>query len=589
MKLNNQALVDWLSDSTALFEPDCVVWVDGSAEQYQTVCDLLVQQGRFIQVDSSYYPNSYWCHSELSDVARVEDRTFICTSSIEQVGPTNNWMSAELAKEKLHSLMSGCMRGRTMYVVPYMMGPAGSAYSKIGFELTDSAYVVANMYIMARVGDLALRHLGDSSDFIRGWHSYGTLSALDRYVCHFPESKEIISFNSDYGGNALQGKKCFALRLASVMGQQEGWLAEHMLIMGITNPDGERIFIAAAFPSACGKTNLAMLVPPKDYQAAGWKVETVGDDIAWIHIGKDGKFYAINPERGFFGVAPGTSNKTNPSMISALAQGNSIFTNTAFDPVTKLPWWEGSDREASDSLHDWQGQPWKSGDNKTAAHANSRFTTPASQCPSISDLWESPEGVPISAIIFGGRRSEGVPLVLEARDWTHAVYLGSVMSSEKTAAAIGSVGEVRIDPMAMLPFCGYHMAEYFSHWLSFNNSAQKCPKVFQVNWFRKNSDGKYLWPGFGDNLRVLEWVFKRVTNKVDSDTSLLGQVPFFGDINLRSLNVTEADWTELFAVDREFWKQELLRQKEFYFKLGAKLPQQLQDILEEQIRLVCEC
>ena len=580
--LANKHLRDWITTAVALFEPEEVVQITGSSEQYQEICKLLEREGRFIACNSEVYPNSFWTHSDAGDVARVEERTFICSEKKQDAGPTNNWMCPKEAKEKLSKLMQGCMRGRKMYVIAYLMGPAQSEFARVGIQLTDSPYVVANMFIMARVGEVALAHLGDSADFVKGWHSIGTLDNDAKYVCHFPETREIISFNSDYGGNALQGKKCFALRIASVIGRDQGWLAEHMLIMGITNPQGERIFVAAAFPSACGKTNLAMLVPPASYLKQGWKVETIGDDIAWIHPGRDGQLYAINPENGFFGVAPGTSKATNPNMIEALKKGNSIFTNTAFDLKNKVPWWEGCDSEPSEQMIDWLGQSWSKSSGQKGAHPNSRFTTPAAQCPSISELWESPEGVPISAIIFGGRRAAGVPLVVEAFDWAHGVYLGSVMSSEKTAAATGGLGNVRIDPMAMLPFCGYHMADYFAHWLSFSNKAQQLPKIFQVNWFRKNSAGQFIWPGFGENIRVLEWVFKRVKGQLSSEKKPYGLVPSSGELNLEGLEVSAAAWQELFAYDVAFWKEELSRQSEFYKLLGERVPKELSECLSRQ-------
>jgi phosphoenolpyruvate carboxykinase (GTP) len=580
--LANKHLQSWVEASVSLFEPAEIVQITGSSQQYAEICGLLESEGRFVACDPEVYPNSFWAHSEASDVARVEERTFICSEHKEDAGPTNNWMSPQEAKQQLSHLMQGCMRGRRMYIIPYLMGAASSELARVGVQLTDSAYVVANMFIMARVGEVALQHLGDSESFVKGWHSVGTLDVNAKYVCHFPETREIISFNSDYGGNALQGKKCFALRIASAIGRDQGWLAEHMLIMGITNPQGERIFVAAAFPSACGKTNLAMLVPPASYLEQGWKVETIGDDIAWIHPGADGRFYAINPENGFFGVAPGTSKDTNPNMIEALKQGNSIFTNTAFDLKTKLPWWEGCDYEPGESMIDWQGQPWNRASGQKGAHPNSRFTTPAVQCPSISELWESPEGVPLSAIIFGGRRAAGVPLVVESFDWAHGVYLGSVMSSEKTAAATGGLGNVRIDPMAMLPFCGYHMADYFRHWLSFSARASQHPKIFQVNWFRKNSAGQFIWPGFGENIRVLEWIFKRVKGQLATEQRPYGLVPRVGDLNLEGIEVNQAAWQELFAYDSAFWKEELARQSEFYKLLGERVPEELQECLSRQ-------
>ena len=520
------------------------------------------------------YPNSFWSLSDPSDVARVEDRTFICSLDEADSGPTNHWRDPSEMKSYLKKIMTGCMKGRTMYVVPYMMGPVGSPYSKVGFELTDSLYVVANMRIMARIGSVALEALGaTSSDFVKGVHSVGTLDPKERYIAHFPETREIVSFNSGYGGNALQGKKCFALRIASVQARDEGWLAEHMLILGITNPAGQKKYFAAAFPSACGKTNLAMLIPPQSYLDAGWKIETVGDDIAWLNFGPDGRLYAINPEAGFFGVAPGTSKTTNPNAIAALKGGNVIFTNTALDVTANTPWWEGLSDEQPAKAIDWLGNDWTPETETRAAHPNSRFTVPAKQCPCISSEWEAPHGVPIDAIIFGGRRKKAAPLVYQARSWQHGTFIGLTMASEMTAAAAGKIGQIRRDPMAMRPFIGYHVGDYAQHWLSIGQRAgAKLPEVFHVNWFRQNEDGKFMWPGFGDNIRVLEWMCKRLDGSVDAVESPLGFQPRATDINFDGLGIDSAMAESLLAVDATDWQEDLQSQAEFFEQIGEKLP-----------------
>lgn len=586
MACSNPHVVAWIGEVADRLQPSEVVWINGSQEEYEHICSMLVEQGIFTPLNPELYPNSFWAVSDPSDVARVEERTFIC--SVDNPGPTNNWAKPQEMYQKLHGLMAGCMQGRTMYVIPYLMGPDGSPYSRVGFELTDSPYVVANMRIMARIGDIALKNLADdATDFVRGVHSKGTLNPDARYVCHFPEDNTIISFNSDYGGNALQGKKCFALRIASAKARKEGWLAEHMLILGITSPQGEKTFVCAAFPSACGKTNLAMLIPPEGYQKKGWKVETVGDDIAWLNFGSDGRLYAINPENGFFGVAPGTSEKTNWNALATVQKGNSIFTNTALNKQNMTPWWEGLSKEVPENLIDWYGKPYDRAAGEPAAHANSRFTTPASQCPCISPEWESPHGVPISAIIFGGRRARVAPLVYEARNWQHGTYMGVTMASEKTAAAAGKVGELRRDPMAMKPFIGYHAAKYFQHWLDMGKKGgEKLPKIFHVNWFRTDDQGKFLWPGFGDNMRVLEWIINRARGRGQAVETPVGFEPRLADLNLEGLSISEQQVSELLEVDLNDWQQEVLSQKSYLESYGERLPAELWEehrILAEKV------
>lgn len=575
MQCKNPHVQKWVEETAARLNPEKIVWITGSEAESQALCAQLVADGTFTPLNPKKFPNSYWAVSDPSDVARVEDRTFICTRLQDDAGPTNNWAEPKEMFRKLNSLMEHCMKGRTMYVVPYLMGPDGSKYSRVGFELTDSPYVVANMRIMARIGDVAMRNLGDSSaDFVRGIHSIGDLDPEHRYICHFPEHNIIVSFNSNYGGNALQGKKCFALRIASTLARREGWLAEHMLILGITNPQGEKRYVCAAFPSACGKTNLAMLIPPEGYQKAGWKAETVGDDIAWLNFGPDGQLYAINPEAGFFGVAPGTSYKTNPNAMETI-KANTIFTNTALDLDEMVPWWEGLG-EPPKHLRDWMNREWSPALKAKAAHPNSRFTAPARQCPCIDSNWESPQGVPISAIIFGGRRAKTTPLVYEARDWRHGTFIGATMASETTAAASGKVGELRRDPMAMLPFIGYHAGDYFAHWLEMGERpGVKMPKVFHVNWFRTNPDGKFLWPGFGDNMRVLEWILGRVSGKAGATETALGFQPRTEDLNVQGLSIDKDVLAELLAVRSEDWKDEIESQEAFFKKIGNKLPKEI--------------
>lgn len=580
MSSQNQHVNKWVDEVAKRLKPDRVVWINGSDQEYKDICELLIAQGKFTRLNEKEYPSSFWARSHPNDVARVEERTFICSTTKDEAGPTNNWCDPKEMYIKLNALMEGCMKGRTMYVVAYLMGPDSSPYAKVGFELTDSAYVVANMRTMARIGDVALKNLkNESNDFVRGIHSYGTLNPEQRYICHFPEDKAIISFNSDYGGNALQGKKCFALRIASTLARKEGWLAEHMLILGITNPKGEKIYVTGAFPSACGKTNLAMLIPPEDYKKAGWKVETVGDDIAWLNFGPDGRLYAINPEAGFFGVAPGTSNKTNPNAMATI-RGNTIFTNTALDLDNNVPWWEGMG-ETPKRVMDWLGNDWSPEDGSKAAHPNSRFTAPVEQCPCLDPNWKSPQGVPISAIIFGGRRARTAPLVYQAFNWQHGTFVGMTMASEMTAAAEGKLGQVRRDPMAMLPFIGYNAADYFKHWLDIAKTPNaKMPNIFHVNWFRTDENGKFIWPGFGENMRVLEWIFNQSTGKSKAIKTAIGLMPTAESLNLSGLNIAEDKLNQILGLNKQDWVAEVESQKEFLTKMGSRLPKEIWDEYE---------
>ena len=573
----------WVAEVAALTRPDAIHWCDGSDGEYQALLDGMLADGTLLPLNPDTHPGCHLHRSHPDDVARVEHLTFVCTSQREDAGPNNHWMAPDQAHEKIDALFDGCMRGRTMYVIPYCMGPIGSPLARCGVEITDSPYVVANMRIMTRMGAAALARIEregtegagggqQAGTFVRGLHSTGELDPQRRYIMHFPESLTIKSYGSGYGGNALLGKKCHALRIASWQARQEGWLAEHMLILGLEDPQGQTHYIAAAFPSACGKTNLAMLIPPQGYREAGWKIWTVGDDICWMRPGPDGRLWAINPEAGFFGVAPGTSAKSNPNALASI-QHDTIFTNVAVT-ADHQPWWEGLDDRTPAT--DWQGRPYDPA-NGPAAHPNSRFTVGAKQCPTASPHMEDAQGVPISAIMFGGRRASLVPLGFEARDWAHGVLVGEAMASETTAAATGAVGVVRRDPMAMKPFCGYHFGDYFAHWLSFDQPGAKLPKVFHVNWFRKGADGKFLWPGFGENLRVLEWILGRVKGTAAARETAIGLLPERGAIDLHDLALPEAALDALLDIDPEAWKAEMDSVRQSLDELGERAPQALRE------------
>ncbi len=578
----NKALLSWINEMAELTTPDKIVWVTEGEKQIEALKEEAVATGLMERLNDEKLPGCLLHRTKPNDVARVENRTFICTTKKEMAGPTNNWVERDEMYARLRPLAKGGMKGRTMYVVPYIMGQVGSPFAKVGVELTDSIYVVLNMDIMTRMGQVALDQLGNSEDFVKGLHCSLDVDEENRYIVQFPEDNTIWSLNSNYGGNVLQGKKCFALRIASWQGMHEGWMAEHMLILGIENPKGEIKYITAAFPSACGKTNLAMLIPPEFYRKQGYKVWCVGDDIAWLRIGKDGRLWAVNPENGFFGVAPGTNEKSNPNALAATRK-NTIFTNVAHNLDDNTVWWEGLDKNPPENAIDWRGNPWHASTaTEKAAHPNSRFTAPAKNCPCVSPKFDDPEGVPISAMIFGGRRAKTAPLVYQSRDWKHGVFVGSTMASETTAAAAGTVGVVRRDPMAMLPFCGYHMGDYFAHWLEMGEKlGDKAPKIFNVNWFRTDDEGKFIWPGYGDNMRVLMWILGRCDGTAEAQETAIGYEPRPCDIELEGLSgITEETIADLLSSDKELWLQEAAGIEEFYKKFGDKLPKELSTELE---------
>ena len=575
--LKNQKLNRFIRRAEKLCKPEKVVLIDGSKELYDSLLKQAVSTGEMIPLNEQKLPNCFLHRSAVNDVARVEGRTFICCDKREDAGPTNNWMAPDKAYSLLEGIFDGCMKGRTMYVIPYSMGKVGSPFAKTGIEITDSLYVVFSMNIMTRVGSEVLDALGENGDFVEGLHSTAQLDEEKRYICHFPQDNAIWSVNSGYGGNVLLGKKCFALRIASCQARDEGWMAEHMLILGLTKPDGKTRYICAAFPSACGKTNLAMLIPPEGYMRKGYKITTVGDDIAWLRPGKNGGLYAVNPENGFFGVAPGTNAKSNPNALASTSR-DTIFTNVVQNLADNPVWWEGLG-EAPENALDWKGQPWNKDSGVKGAHPNSRFTAPAKNCPCLSDKFEEPEGVKISAIVFGGRRAKTVPLVYQSKSWEHGVFMGSVMASETTAAATGAVGVLRRDPMAMLPFCGYNMGDYFAHWLEMGK-IKDAPKIFNVNWFRTDEDGKFLWPGFGDNLRVLDWIIDRCEDNAPADDTPIGYVPRPQDINLEGLDLSTDSLNELLEIDREQWRKETELIEEHYAKFD-RLPEALKKELDD--------
>lgn len=579
---NNKNILNWLDEVIALTTPKNIVWIDGSTKQINELTKEACDSGEILKLNEEKLPNCYYHRTTENDVARVEDRTFICSREKINAGPTNNWMDPQEAYALGRSIFQGCMKDRTMYIIPYSMGPIGSPFSKVGVEVTDSIYVVLNMNIMTRIGKQVLNTFGsESNDFVRGLHSKCDIDKEKRYILHFPEDNTIWSCNSAYGGNVLLGKKCFALRIASYQGQQESWMAEHMLILGIENPQGEVKYVAAAFPSACGKTNLAMLIPPEVFAKKGYKVWTVGDDIAWIRIGQDGRLYAVNPEAGFFGVAPGTNEKSNKNALASTSR-DTIFTNVALNLDDNTVWWEGLTKTPpTTNMLDWKGNPWNyQTSTEKGAHPNSRFTAPARNCPCISKEWESPNGVPLSAIIFGGRRAKTAPLVYEARSWNHGVFVGSAMASETTAAAAGAVGVVRRDPMAMLPFCGYNMADYFKHWIDMGAKVSKLPKIFNVNWFRTDENGNFIWPGYGENFRILDWIIKRCEGEVDAKELAIGYVPNVEDINVEGLDISKDVLENLLSIEKDLWVEETKGIEEFYSKFEGRIPAELINELE---------
>lgn len=569
----NKQLLAWVKEVAELTTPDQIFWCDGTEKEKEFLTQQAVNQKILIKLDQKKWPGCYYHHSNPNDVARVEQSTFICCERKEDAGPTNNWAAPKEMVDKLHSLLRGAMKGRTMYVIPYLMGPAGSPMTKVGVELTDSIYVVLNMRIMTRMGEVALKHLGGSSDFNRGIHSVLDCDPARRYICHFPQDNAIISVGSGYGGNVLLGKKCLALRIGSALGRDEGWLAEHMLLLCLEDPEGKKTYVAAAFPSACGKTNFAMMIPPESFK--GWKVTTVGDDIAWMKPGKDGRLYAINPEAGYFGVVPGTNNKSNFNAMRSM-ECNTIFTNVARTPDGDV-WWEGKDNLPPKDLIDWKGNPWSPESGEKAAHPNSRFTAPMRNNPAVAEEAEWPEGVPISAIVFGGRRANTMPLVFQAFNWIHGVYIGATVGSEMTAAAAGTLGQVRRDPMAMLPFCGYNMGKYFDHWLEMRRKIKILPRIFHVNWFRKDSEGKFLWPGFGENMRVLQWIAERCQGRANGLETAIGWMPRYEDMNMNGIpgGMTSERFEKLQKIDPEEWGRELILQDELFIKLYRDLPKEL--------------
>lgn len=571
LKTKNQHVLNWVNKMARMCKPDKIQWLDGSEQEEKELIKEALRIGDLIQLNQKKLPGCYLHRSAHNDVARAEQLTFICSKKEEDAGPTNNWIAPLEGYKKLERIFNGSMKGRTMYVVPFLMGPKGSRFCKVGVELTDSVYVALNMRKMTRMGNIAWEELGSSNDFTRCLHSKADLNDQRRFICHFPEDNTVWSVGSGYGGNALLGKKCLALRIASFLGRKEGWLAEHMLIMGIKNRKGKTYYIAAAFPSACGKTNLAMLMPPKTMP--GWQVWTVGDDIAWMHVGKDGRMYAVNPEAGFFGVVPGTSTKTNPQAMQTIRQ-NTIFTNVVLKDDGTV-WWEGCGEKAPQKAINWKGELWEAAEGEKGAHPNSRFTVSIKQCPILSPEWANPKGVPISAIVFGGRRAKVAPLIYESFDWQHGTFIGATMASEKTAAAEGKVGEIRHDPMAMIPFCGYNMGDYFGHWLKMGKKLRKQPKIFHVNWFRTDENGNFLWPGFGENLRVIKWILERITEKVEAKKTAIGYLPHAKDVHIKGIGLTEKDIEKLLNIDKQAWNEEIKKQEEFFKKFGNKLPKEI--------------